>query len=77
MSPTPQIHYSPFLRLTILRSEGEGACGKSGSISGYRGMITCKTCLKIFDDEETTRPARMETERRPLLNNPKQVSPFA
>jgi len=46
------IHYSPRLKLTILKSEGEGQCGKTGLISGYEGMITCKRCKQLFNEEK-------------------------
>jgi hypothetical protein len=57
MNTTKQeIHYSPFLKLTILRSEGDGLCGETGSISGYHGMITCQECKQLVREEDTKHP---------------------
>ena len=50
----PLIHYSPWLSLTVLKSDGEGECGAMGSISGYEGMITCNTCRKLLEEERAT-----------------------
>jgi len=48
----PKIHYSQTLKLTILKSEGHAECGRYGTISGYHGMVTCPSCLKIIEQEK-------------------------
>jgi hypothetical protein len=55
-----QIHYSPFLKLTIMKSEGTGACGEPGEISGYPGLITCPECLDCMSEENESHRTRRE-----------------
>jgi hypothetical protein len=45
------IHYSSSLKLTIMKSQGQGDCGKAGYISGYRGLVSCKACVQIMEQE--------------------------
>ena len=51
------IHYNSTMSLTVLRAVGQGECGKSGTISGYHGMVTCKRCLEIIKKEQSTASA--------------------
>jgi len=48
MSFNEVIHYSSTLSLMKLKSTGEGECGKTGYISGYKVAINCKSCLRIY-----------------------------
>jgi hypothetical protein len=50
---TQQIHYSASLKMTVFKSNGDGACGEIGIISPYPGVVTCETCKRLIDQEDS------------------------
>ncbi len=52
MQTTEITHYSSALSLMKFKSQGQGDCGRTGYISGYRAAINCKTCLKIYEEDK-------------------------
>lgn len=54
-------HYNSYLKLTIMKSQGAGACGRSGFISGYLGLIDCKRCRKLYEQDNKPLSCQAET----------------
>jgi len=53
MPPKQITHYKSSLSLTIMRSMGQGDCGKEGYISSYHGCVNCKKCKEIIAQEQS------------------------
>ncbi len=41
---TPVTHYNASVSVLSLKTAGTGDCGKSGTVTGYPGMVTCSEC---------------------------------
>lgn len=51
--PDTTIHYNSSIPFPhTFKSQGQGECGKTGYITGYPGVVSCKACQKIADAEK-------------------------
>jgi len=48
------VHYNANLSVLSLKSAGTGSCGKSGTVTGYPGMVTCAECKHFADADLKT-----------------------
>ena len=48
------IHFNSSMKLPgTFKSQGQGECGRSGYITGWPGVVTCKACQKVVKAEQT------------------------
>jgi hypothetical protein len=50
------------LKSTVLKSQGQGECGKVGYISSYTGMVTCQECKSIAEQDDRQAQTKIKSQ---------------